>query len=223
MSLRRGGLHRNLPGPNAEGLAWNHIRQVYSAMGPAHLSASSPGRVAASLLALAPNLAAHPSLPRTGRRCGREGHLGPLGASLCVLTEHARCPQDRAPSTWVRGTGQRGTWGSGRWHRRGWLWHVVVRHDLSNPRLLSSSWPGFWVLESGSSGTPECGSRSWLCRFPAVRLRHVTSPLCPHFPSGAGINKEDLLYKALTGGGVSTCSALVGTAWHVSRERSPRC
>lgn len=97
-----------MPGPNAEGLAWNHIRQVYSAMGPAHLSASSPGRVAASLLALAPNLTAHPSLPRTGRRCGREGHLGPLGASLCVLTEHAMCPQDRAPSTWVRGTGQRG-------------------------------------------------------------------------------------------------------------------
>lgn len=165
MSLRRGGLHQNLPGPNAEGLAWNHIRQVYSAMGPAHLSASSPGRVAASLLALAPNLAAHPSLPRTGRRCGREGHLGPLGASLCVLTEHAMCPQDRAPSTWVRGNGAEGDVG---------LWKVapsrmaLACHGQTRPLKSQASLQLLaWVL---GFGVRELGD-------PRVRVQVLALPL----------------------------------------------
>lgn len=129
-------------------------------MGPAHLSAAVPdGR----LPALAPHLAAM-------RRCGSEGHLGPR-EHPCVCQQSA---WGAHRSTFRLGE-RLGAEGGAREGGAG-----MSRPDTSSPRPGFSPAPG--ASASGGSGGPQSAGPS-----PAVRLWHVTSPLCPRFPSGAGM------------------------------------
>lgn len=87
-------------------------------------------------------------------------------------TERVGCPQEHLPP------GREARGGGGRGAREGGA--GMSRPDTSSPRPGFSPAPG--ASASGGSGGPQSAGPS-----PAVRLRHVTSPLCPRFPSGAGM------------------------------------
>lgn len=115
--------------------SWSEIvaSRLYSAMSPAHLSATVPDKRLPTCWP-SPQTLGH-TLLYLGQCRGVAGRASPgqpgpeASENIHLCAERVPWVLTGAPFTWVTGVGQSGTWGAGRWGKMvlmRWRWHVTV-------------------------------------------------------------------------------------------------